>query len=552
MTMPPEDNRILDAGEDCSVADGDGASRKEGADDALDGQPALSSSSSSSSSPLREAMLDTFPLSGDELDLLLNCYPNFQPGTTTFCTLVAVEGKNGSDDDETNARMNASIRMERLAYAEATFLPESPLLLQQAYENAFVVGSGHDDDNTFKYLEAMSSLIGRRSPKNLIQTIYQVVSSDSAATPTPEGLVGLVYRLILAAHFLQSGRPKYMRPCPPAWIDSLSQRASSSSSNGVSEVEWTSWVNAVIPQVHQALSTFAHCALFGPRHPFRPSNPPLRFPLTDQECALWSDSFQTAPSSIALLSPQLGGKWIREYSSDFDGFSFSTFQQALLGYLGPTVILAQTTAGDSFGFYSSEPWKESRHWFGQEADSFLFGLKPSLQFYGPTGQGKHSMYLHNPVVHSPGHLYGLCIGGVADTSPRLHITPTFELCKAQSLDKAFEVGPLLSDHELYFDVDVIEIWAVNVSEEKYSEAVEKGKAQQEYREGMRIKSAKVDKRQFLEDFQEGIFGTSLFEHRRQCRGRHSFVADDEDGMGYYVENKPHTPKVSRRNLFHDD
>jgi hypothetical protein len=535
MTMTPKD--------DISIGDSDeAASPNDHQDTAAEALHDDKEEEEEESSPLRESMLDTFPLSGEELDIILKCYPNFQP-EATFYTLV----QGNCADDETMPS-----HLERIRYAEDTFLPEATQLLRQAYEDAFVVGSGHDDENKFKYLEAMSSLIGRRSPKNLIQIIYRVAGAaanddEGVTTPlSPEKLAGLVYRLILAAHFLQSGRPQYMRPAPPAWIDSLSQKVSSSC-NGVSEAEWMEWVNAVAPQVHQTLSTFVHCALFAPHHPFRLSNPPLRFPLTDTECALWSDSFQTAPSSIALLSPQLGGKWIREYSSDFDGFSFSTFQQALLGYLGPTVILIQTTAGDSFGFYSSEPWKESRQWFGHEADSFLFGLKPSLQFYGPTtGKGKHSMYLNNPVLHNPGHLYGLCVGGVADTSPRLHITPSFERCKAQSFDGVFDMGPLLSNHELYFDIDVIEIWAVNnVNEDDYVKAIAKGKAQQEFREGMRVKSAKVDKRLFLEDFQEGIFGTRLFEHRHQARGRHSFVADNEDGLGYFIEEKPHTPKVSR-------
>jgi hypothetical protein len=520
--------------DDISITNGDKTSpnddHQDGASDALHSK--------------EDSMMDTFPLSEDELDIILKCYPNFQP-EATFYTLV--QG-NCADNESTRSHL------ERIQYAEATFLPEAAQLLGQAYEDAFVVSSGHDDENKFKYLEAISSLIGRRSPKGLIQVIYRVAgANDGVAAPsrTPEKLAGLVYRLILAAHFLQSGRPQYMRPTPPAWTDSLSQKVSNNSTE-VSEAEWLDWVNAVVPQVHQALSTFVHCALFAPWHPFRPSNPPLRFPLTDKECALWSDSFQTAPSSIALLSPQLGGKWIREYSSDFDGFSFSTFQQALLGYLGPTVLLCQTTAGDSFGFYSNEPWKESRQWFGQEADSFLFGLKPSLQFYGPTGKGKHCMYLNNPIVQKHGHLYGLCVGGVADTSPRLHITPSFERCKAQSFDGAFDMGPLLSNHELYFDVDVIEIWAVNVDEEAYAKAIAKGKAQQEIREGMWSKSAKVDKRQFLEDFQEGIFGTNLFEHRRQTRGRHSFVAGDEEGDGYFIEEKPRTPKVSHSNLASED
>jgi len=480
---------------------------------------------------LRDRMLDIFPLSGEELDHALKCFENCK-ANSTFDTLV--QGVF-TDDDASRGQ-----HLQRLRYAEATFIPEAARLLRQAYDDALVVGSGHDEEAQFKFLEALSSLIGRRSPNGALQTIYRVAGSeDTSMHPTAEELVGLVYRLILAAHYVDSGRPRSLRSTPASWIDSLSQKVANK--DDVSEAEWIAWVNSIAPQTHQALSTFAHCALFAPKHPFRPTNPPLRFPLTDQECALWSGSFQTVPSSIAILSPQLGGKWIRQYSSDVDGFSFSTFQQALVGYQGHTAILIQTTAGDAFGYYSGEPWRESRQWFGQEADAFLFGLKPSLQYYGPTvNANRYGMYLYNPAIRQPGQLCGLCVGGVAEKSPRIHITTSFEKCMAQPFDGSFDMGPLLSDHHLYFDIDVIEIWAVNVKDEDYFEALSKGRALQEFREVSRLHAAKVDRRLFLEDFQEGIFGTSLFKHRQQARGRHSFVAGEDEGMGYFIEKKPPT------------
>lgn len=483
----------------------------------------------------RTSMLELFPLSEDELDHCLKCYKHMN-AAATFYSLQ--QGSRSTDN-------SSDIHHERIRYAEATFLPESSRLLHQAYQDAFVVGAYHHDAELYKFLEAVCSLIGRRSPKILFSTIYSVAGPENSTTSrSPEELAGLVYRLILGAHFLKTGRPRHMRPPPAVWIASLAQKCSTA---GMTMAEWINWVNSVAPQVHQALSTFAHCALFGPDHPFLITNPALQLPLVDQECSLWSDTFQTVPSSIALLSPQLGGKWIRQYSSDFDGFSFSTFQHALLRYQGPTVLMIQTTAGDAFGFYSGQPWKESRNWFGQDTDSFLFGLKPSLQYYGPTGSGKpYSMYLHNPAIQRPGYLYGLCIGGVTDRSPRLHITTSFEQCKAQSIDAVYNTGPLLSNNELYFDVDAIEVWAVNVNDEDYSLALAKGKAHQEWKEGVRVHTAKVDRRQFLEDFQHGIFGSSLFEHRQQIRGRHSFVANEDESLGYFIEEKPPTPNVSSR------
>jgi hypothetical protein len=500
----------------------------------------------------RESMLDTFPLSMNELEYFLKSYPHFHP-SVKLSTLLEV---SLSATTTSNSALEADNRhIERVRYAERVFLPEANRMVSLANDDAFVMGNSNSEveKNLSKYLEAISMLLGRRSSRAVLVLLHRLASpADHEQDPSPSDLASLMYRLILAAHFIETGRPTHVRPVPTAWVNSLSQTACNnrSSPSTVSGPDFITWVNAVAPQTHQALSSFCLCALFGPRqHDFRTDNhhSPLRFPLVGgQECALWFDTFQTAPSSIAILSAQLGGRWIRQYSSDFDGFSFAAFQQALRAYQGSHVILIQTKAGDAFGFYSAEPWKESHHWFGQGGDSFLFGLKPTLQYYGPCGGEKpHAMYLNNPIIQRPGNLYGLCVGGVAESSPRLHITPTFEGCKAQSLDGVYAMGPLLANHELYFDVDVIEMWAVNVEEDDYLKALEKGRQLVNMKEGQRLYAAKVDRRLFLEDFQEGIFGTSLFEHRQQARGRHSFVVDDEEGMGYFIDDKPRTPSTAK-------
>ena len=61
-----------------------------------------------------------------------------------------------------------------------------------------------------------------------------------------------------------------------------------------------------------------------------------------------------------------------------------------------------------------------------------------------------------------------------------------------------------------------------------------------FAEALRQKLAQVDKKQFVDDL---IFMPGhLFEHREQTRGRADFVADDEAGKGYYIEEKPPSPR----------
>lgn len=490
--------------------------------------------------PMRECMLDMFPLSEEELDRVLQCYRNYGRDGGTF-SLMLQDQK--SEDGNFIQRVNE---------VEQRLLPESASIIRQALSHAFVIGSDHDDSDQFKFLEAVVSLLGRRGARSLLQILYDVVATDCGDGPvTPESLISLVRRLLLASHCLKTKSllDEDLRPTSPqAWVSSLSERG-----QDITLAIWVEWVNSIAPQVYQTLSTFCHYAIFTPSCPFRSTCQPLSLPQIDQECALWKHSYQTIPSSLALLSPNLGGKWTRQYSSDCNGFNFNTFQQALLGYQGATVILIQTVAGDAFGYYSNRPWKESKKWFGDGSDSFLFGLQPSLQFYAPTGGGKNfNMYLNNPVSPRPGDLTGLAIGGINEKAPRLHITTTLEQCKASSMDGVYDCGPLLANGELFFDVDVMEVWAVNATEEQYAKLKQAGAMQAELREGNRIKAAQVDRAHFLEDFQSGAVENSLFTHREQARGRHSFCAD-ADGRGYFIDNKePSTRNFQKQESSNSD
>ena len=215
-------------------------------------------------------------------------------------------------------------------------------------------------------------------------------------------------------------------------------------------------------------------------------------------------------------------------------------QEALMTYNGTTVILIQTTAGDSFGYFSNCPWRESKHWYGQydATESFIFGLKPSLQYYCPTDSTKpFYQYLHNPVYAHPTDLNGLAIGGINDKTARIHITTTFENCKAGTMDAVYGSGPLLSDGELFFDIDVVEVYAANCTAQEFEKAIKEGQLNAAVREGTRIKAAQVDRKQFLEDFQTGQYMNKAFAHRGQIRGRHSFVAHDDEGSGYFIDSK---------------
>jgi len=511
-------------------------------------------------------MLDYFPLDQEELLFVLKGYSKFAKTkkddtessfaimfeTETLATpdnnsYREMEGTLGDDDNKAIPPMDFAKQRQ---YAQEEFLPESGAILQQALANVFLIGSGNDTSPVYQYLEAVVTLLGRRASRGILSILFQVVAGNSnPPVADADSLISLTYRLILASAYLQFRQPTLRRMHPRSWVESLSSRCTSK----VTLPAWNEWVNSVAPQIDKTLSTFSHHAIFGPHHPFRSTNPPLALPIVvdDASCALWTFPYQGIPSSLGILSPSLGGPWVQLYSSDLDGCSFRAMQEALLSYHGTTAILIQTTKGDAFGYYSNCPWKESKRWYGQyeATESFLFGLKPSLQYYGPTNSGMDGngkpfyMYLHNPVYAHPTDLNGLAIGGINDKTARVHITTNFEHCKAGSMDSVYASGPLLSDGDLFFDIDVVEVFAVNCTPQEFEKGIREGQLNAAVREGTRVKAAKVDRKQFLEDFQSGQYINKAFAHRGQVRGRHSFTAHEDGVSGYFIDYK--SPSMRR-------
>jgi hypothetical protein len=125
------------------------------------------------------------------------------------------------------------------------------------------------------------------------------------------------------------------------------------------------------------------------------------------------------------------------------------------------------------------------------------------------------------------------------------LNPSLERCQASSVDTVFQSGALLSNDESFFDVQVLEVFAVKVTDQDYHSGVEAGQLQASIKEETRQQMAKVDRTQFVDDFASGAFMNSLYQHRSETRGRHSFLAADEEEKGYYVaEKQPSTRNVN--------
>jgi hypothetical protein len=281
---------------------------------------------------------------------------------------------------------------------------------------------------------------------------------------------------------------------------------------------------------------------------------------------LWTGAAsEPVPMQLALMG--LGGPWLskkrRLYQSTSDGLAFPRFCQALLSYTGPTLLLIQTVSGEVLGYYTTLAWKVGATWYStesssaaNESDSFLFRLRPLWNVYKlvssstaseghsiaspwSTRRNRYHQYLYAPLSHRQGSaLSGLAVGGIGVDTPRLHLTTSFERCKAVLTDATFTPGPLLKDDDsIFFDVDVLELWAAG-SGRAFQQGQAAGQRNASVREATRIGAAQVGRHHFVNDFASGAYMNNLYQHRETIRGRASFSAHDEvETKGYYIDHE---------------
>lgn len=260
----------------------------------------------------------------------------------------------------------------------------------------------------------------------------------------------------------------------------------------------------------------------------------------------------------------LGTKWSRLYSSsEGDGLSFFNLCEKILGYDGPTVLMLGGAPSASrclnrdgkskrvaLGFFTTDSWIESTDYFGSDDDCFLFSLdheKCDVNFFRPKARSQSSpnlgtkqfMYCHpsslsttnrrrkDSLTKTNGLVHGIGIGGSA-SRPRFHISESLEECRALVYDQIFDDGDLLSgrcDESLYyFDVDCIEVWGVG-GEEWITDALKVQAKKKEIKTASLEQARKVDKSQFLEDFENGLTRVNkpgLFGHSSIVEARCDF------------------------------
>lgn len=194
------------------------------------------------------------------------------------------------------------------------------------------------------------------------------------------------------------------------------------------------------------------------------------------------------------------------YASSKDGWSFQRLCREILGWTGPTLVVAR--AGSRvFGVLADEAWRDDRKPFGASGCR-LYTFAPAFAVARPRAGHADPLYLNTRGSQSV--TKGLVVGGGA-----LHIP--MELGDARvkvGRSLAFESLALVDDATVrqaggWVDLDELEVWAVGDESALAAAAAGRARAQ-----GLRADhiawARKVDKAAFLNEFdRETLLGKTF-------------------------------------------
>jgi len=239
---------------------------------------------------------------------------------------------------------------------------------------------------------------------------------------------------------------------------------------------------------------------------------------------------------MSLYSQSLQGEFVKLYSMLDDGRSFDRLAQQILGYSGPTLIVAEaataTATGadrdDIVGLFSTTPWQDKTSTYGNR-NNFLFSLGIS-RIFPSQGNGESFQWFN---IRGYGMPHGIGAGGNYkkqrsncydrnDNSNyfRFFVADDMENIHAGASCLTFEQGALLGPNTFgKARLSQLEVWAVGDAWQ-IEEGLVARQGERRVRQEKINRARKIDKATFLQsDFDKEMFLASTFAHSEQSKQR---------------------------------
>ena len=436
---------------------------------------------------VRERLLDRFPLTAWELERLVHFYQEH----STFLSSQERQGPELwwliAESDPTALLCSKE--------DENVMLTVQNMLLW-AMRTVFVMG--FEDTNELQslavFLEAAVSLLGRRG--NTTSFVHRALfyhhhSSENNNQKQTELLQTLVSLLQCLERKGSDATNQKGTTVPSSWEASLQLMAQEHNHHdtNVSWTTWNQWLTECAPWIYTIVPTlfaqlwFTTTDAHAEQSLWKGSQacPPWTWPQVRQPRE-WDMAlpFSSSSSSLSYRTPlaamlgPLNSHWYALYSSCQHGLSFCTLEQALLGYVGPTLLIfgVQPQTDDTentaepvvFAYYTQAPWRSNGKWHGHRCndqdeasdlnDAFLCTLTPEWHMFARTFEESTTSTVGQPhpqiqclssssSAKDNQNQGGLAVGGLRPEFPRLHVTESLQECTAVLTDQSFASGPLV-------------------------------------------------------------------------------------------------------------
>lgn len=189
------------------------------------------------------------------------------------------------------------------------------------------------------------------------------------------------------------------------------------------------WGLKCVPHIGSTLTSFMYNIVF---HGKSKHSKEITFanPVLQDTSLIFNENNAYNLFAISCMSPGLGGKWHRLFSSDQPDSSISSLEGVMVHHVGPSVFVVRIGPDRIVGGCAESGWK-----FGY----FVFEIEPFARIHKSKGSSAKYFVKHNvkvPNEHGE-ELTGSGFFADGGTNPDLFISEHFHWCKGNFLDVPF-------------------------------------------------------------------------------------------------------------------
>lgn len=272
--------------------------------------------------------------------------------------------------------------------------------------------------------------------------------SDTDGTADPKDIIQLCYKLSICSQVLVSPRIDQERILTLSrqsldfhgLTSSLSDMTKTKSKR-VTKKTFTDWGKKCVPHIGSTMAGFVYNLVFHGKSSHSKVSPFMHPELLDSS-NVFTESNSGHLFAISCMSPDLGGKWRRLFSSDMKDCSITLLEKCMAEHVGPTIFVIKLDSHRLIGGVAESGWK-----FGY----FLFEIEPTTRIHHSKGIASKYFVRHNI---EQTRIHGEKVNGTGffangGKTPDLFISDHFHWCKALFLDVPFSSK-----------VEAFEVWGI--------------------------------------------------------------------------------------------